>query len=314
VSNDPSAASAASAASISARLANVGRATGREFQLILSDWAIERFLYRLGQSEHRSDFVLKGAMLLRIWTGDKGRATWDLDLLGRRRGSVAELEEVARQICAVVANDGIFFDPSSVRGEIIRAAQEEAGVRIRFEAHLARARIPMQVDVGFGDAVTPAESSITYPTVLGQPAPTVRAYPREAVIAEKVEAMVTLGVKNSRMKDFYDVRALAWTHAFEGEPLVEAIRATFGRRGTGLPRGVPVALTREFAEEPGRGGQWRAFLRRGRLAGPEGVGELSEDLRTFLMPPLEAAAIGASFTSRWTVGGSWEASGSEARS
>lgn len=308
------AAGAASPASLRARLENVARATGRELQLVLSDWAIERLLYRLGASTHASGFVLKGAMLLRLWTGEKGRATWDLDLLGHHRGTVTELEEVVRHICSVVVDDGIVFDPGTIRGEVIRAAQEEAGVRIRLEARLDRARIPMQVDVGFGDAVTPAESSIRYPTVLDQPAPVVLAYPREAVIAEKAEAMVSLGQSNSRMKDFYDVRALAWTHSFGGEQLAGAIRATFDRRGTRIPTQVPVALTREFAEDPGRAPQWRAFLRRGRLQGPASVGELSGDLREFLMPPLEAAAGGQAFRSSWAAGGPWVAAIAESTS
>lgn len=305
-------AGSARAVSIKARLENVARATGRELQLTMSDWAIERLLYRLGVSRHASDFVLKGATLLRVWTGEKGRATWDLDLLGHRRGGVEEMESVVREIGAIDADDGIVFDAGTVRGEIIRSAQEEAGVRIRLDARLARARIPMQVDVGFGDTVTPAETSIRYPTVLGQAAPTVLAYPQEALIAEKVEAMVSLGVTNSRMKDFHDVRALAWTHRFEGEMLVRAMRATFHRRGTTIPGTVPVALTREFAEDTSRAAQWRAFLRRGRLTGPANVGELSEDLRRFLMPPLEAAAAGLDFLSRWPPGGPWAPAGGEA--
>lgn len=298
-------ASKTSAASIRARLENVARARSAEFQLIASDWAIERFLYRLGISAHAGDFVLKGAMLFRLWTGDKGRATWDLDLMRHRRGGVAELENVVREICSIEAADGIAFDADSIRGEIIRAAQEEAGVRLRFTAHLAKMRIPLQVDVGFGDVVTPTEVSMRYPTLLSQDAPNVQTYPRETVVAEKVEAIVSLGVTNSRMKDFYDVRTLAWMFPFDGRILTQALSATFGQRGTPLPTTTPVVLTREFLEDPGRATQWRAFLQRGRLQGPESGGQLSDDLRQFLEPLLAATARRSGFDALWSPGGPW---------
>lgn len=294
------------AASIRARLENVGRARGVEFQLVLSDWAIERFLYRLGISKHAEGFTLKGAMLFRLWTGEKGRATWDLDLLGHRRAGIPAMEKVIREICAIGVDDGIVFDVATIRGEAIRGADEEGGVRIRLEARLANARIPVQIDIGFGDAVTPAEAEIQYPTLLPQQqAPRVLAYPREAVIAEKVEAMVSLGLTNSRMKDFFDVRTLAWMYPFDGPPLMAAIRATFGRRGTPLPVDEPVVLSREFLTDAGRAAQWRAFLRRGRLAAPADAGELAEDLRGFVGPVLLAASRGDRFERRWEPRGPW---------
>jgi len=204
------------AASVRARLRNLARQRHVEFQLVLSDFAIERFLYRLGVSEHANRFVLKGAMLFKLWPEGLHRATWDLDLHGRGSSAVADVVAVVRSLCAIDGGDGIVFDPASAAADAIRADQEYDGVRVRLEAHLAEARIPVQVDVGFGDAITPAPTRTSYPTLLDHPQPNVLAYPREAVVAEKLEAMASLGVTNSRMKDFYDVHVLASRFAFEG--------------------------------------------------------------------------------------------------
>jgi hypothetical protein len=293
-------------ASVRARLLNVGRERGLEFQLVLSDFAIERFLYRLATSPHASDYVLKGAMLFRTWSSDRHRATWDLDLLGRGPQQVDRLEEVVREICSMPGADGITFDAGSVRGELIRAGDEEAGVRVRFTAHLAEAKIPVQVDVGFGDAVIPEPQRASYPTLLGQPAPTLLAYPREAVVAEKFEAMVSIGVTNSRMKDFYDVHTLASTFHFDGITLATAIGATFAQRGTDLPGPDPLVLTDGFLNSPERQTQWRAFLKRARLPGPAGVTALSGSLRRFLGPVVEALISQRTFAATWLPRGPWE--------
>lgn len=295
-----------SAASIRARLENNARARGIEFQLVLSDWAIERFLYRLGISKHAGAFALKGAMLFRLWTAEKGRATWDLDLHGHHRDGIRATERVIREICALGVEDGIAFDVAAIRGEAIRGAQEEGGVRVRLEARLGNARIPVQIDIGFGDAITPPAVAIQYPTLLPQQqAPRVLAYPREAVIAEKVEAMISLGLTNSRMKDFFDVRTLASMYPFDGALLAAAIRATFERRGTPLPMDEPVVLSRQFLDDAGRAAQWRAFLKRGRLAAPTDAGEVADDLRAFVGPVLRAASRGDRFERHWEPGGPW---------
>lgn len=265
-------------ASIRARLTNVSRKEGVEFQRILSDFAIERFLYRLGISEHAERYILKGAMLFRVWSSDRHRATWDLDLLGRGANGIDDVVVVVREVCSIRVEDGIEFDLDSIEGEDIRAADEYAGVRVRFVAYLAGARIPMQVDVGFGDAVTPTPHREAYPVMLDFPAPHVLAYPRETVIAEKLDAMITLGVTNSRMKDFFDVHVLASSFDFDGAVLVDAIRKTFERRSTPIPDERPLALTQEFLGAPTRQTQWRAFLKRGRLEGPVETGELVEGL------------------------------------
>jgi len=293
------------AASVRARLSQLARRQGVEFQLVLAEFAIERFLYRLGASAHADRFVLKGATLFKLWSAERGRATWDLDLLGRGASTVAAVVGVVRELCAVPADDGITFDPNSASGEEIRAADEYEGVRVRLEARLAEARIPVQVDVGFGDAVVPPPRRETVPVLLDHSPPRVLVYPREAVVAEKLEAIVSLGVTNSRMKDFYDLQQLARRFAFEGSSLALAIRATFDRRRTPMPGEEPLALRADFMAAPERETQWRAFVRRGRLAAAPDATRLAQELREFLWPVLSAATRSEPFEHHWAAGGPW---------
>jgi len=293
------------AASVRARLLQLARRQGVEFQLVLAEFAIERLLYRLGVSAHAERFVLKGATLFRLWSAERGRATWDLDLLGRGTNTVPAVVGAVRELCAVDADDGLVFDADSISGEEIRAADEYEGVRVRLEARLAGARIPVQVDVGFGDAVVPAPRLETYPTLLDHAPPRVLVYPREAVVAEKLEAVLALGVTNSRMKDFYDLQQLAKRFAFDGLSLALAIRATFDRRRTPLPGDEPLVLTPGFLGAPERQTQWSAFLRRGRLDAAPDSTRLAEELRAFLWPVLAAAARSERFDQHWAAGGPW---------
>ena len=293
------------AASLRARLLEASRRRGVEFQLILAEFAIERLLYRLGISRFADRFVLKGAMLFKIWSDVRGRATWDLDLLGRGASEVGAVAAVVHEICSIAVDDGIAFDLGALAAEPIRAADEYAGVRVRLQAGLAEARIPLQIDVGFGDAVVPAPVLSTYPTILDQPAPRILAYPREAVVAEKLEAMLSLGVTNSRIKDFHDVHVLAGTFGFDGPLLVSAIRATFERRKMPWPEGVPLVLTQAFLASPEQQVHWRAFLRRGRLDASPDAAVIAGRLQQFLMPPLIAAAQGTDFDATWPGGGPW---------
>ncbi|MGH7151937.1 MAG: nucleotidyl transferase AbiEii/AbiGii toxin family protein [Planctomycetota bacterium] len=293
------------AVSVRARLRALARESGVEFQRILSEFAIERLLYRLGVSPHVGRFVLKGATLFKLWSKDRQRATWDLDLLGRGASGVADVVAVVRDLCGVEAADGIAFDAGTIAGEEIRIPDEYAGVRARLEARLAEARIPVQVDVGFGDAIVPAPTREDFPTLLDHAAPRILVYPREAVVAEKLEAMVSLGVTNSRMKDFYDVHRLAASFPFDGARLAASVRSTFDRRGTAFPAEGPLVLAPGFLTAPERQTQWRAFLRRGRLEGPPDPGVLTEDLRRFLLPAMDAAARGRALDSDWPPGGPW---------
>ncbi len=294
------------AASVRARLRELARRRGLEFQLVLSEFAVERLLYRLGVSRYAERFVLKGATLLKLWYEEPRRATWDLDLLGRGASEVHQVVAVVRDLCEARFEDGIEFDGDSVAGEEIRAGDGYAGVRVRLEARLDEARIPLRVDVGFGDAVVPAPRRAEYPTLLDHAAPRILVYPREAVVAEKLEAMISLGITNSRMKDFYDVHRLGECSAFEGPSLVRAVRSTFERRGTPLPEGEPLVLGPGFLTAPERRTQWRAFLWRGRLEAPGDAGDLAAGLRRFLLPVLAAAARGDPFAARWPPGGPWK--------
>lgn len=294
------------AASVRARLLAIARRRGVEFQLVLSEFAIERLLYRLGISPHADRFVLKGAMLFKLWSDGRHRATWDLDLLGRGASTVADVVAVIRDLCSIGVDDGIAFDADSIAAEEIRAGDEYAGVRVRLAAGLAGARIPVQVDVGFGHAIVPPPIRESYPTLLDHAPPRILVYPREAVVAEKLEAMVTLGVTNSRMKDFYDVHLLASAFSFDGSSLAQAIRATFERRRAPLSAAEPLVLTREFLGAPERQQQWRAFLRRGRLEAPPDAAQLAEALQQFLGPVLAAIARGETFSASWPSGGPWQ--------
>ena len=275
---------------------------------MLNRYGLERWLYRLSRSPHRDRFVLKGAMLFTLWSKEPHRKTRDLDLLGFGAKSIPEWEQVFRQVCLMeVEPDGLEMLADSVRGEIIRVEEEYAGTRIKLIAMLGKARIPLQIDVGFGDAVTPAPQEISFPTMLDFPAPSLRAYRPETVIAEKFHAMVDLGLRNTRMKDFYDVWKLSQQFEFDGETMVEAIRATFSRRQTALPAGVPLALSDKFASDPLKMSQWAAFLRKSALKDQETrLVEVVNLLEGFLLPALEAAQTGERFACRWVSGGSWE--------
>jgi len=293
------------AASVRARLLNLSRERQVEFQRVLSEFAIERLLYRLGTSPHADHYVLKGATLFKLWSDGGYRATWDLDLLGRGIRGTEQTLATIREVCSMPENDGITFDLESMTVEDIRAEEAYTGVRIRFEAHLDQARIPIQIDIGFGDAVTPPAVRERYPTLLDHEPPRIFAYPRETVVAEKLEAMIALGVTNSRMRDFYDVHILASLFAFDGQMLARAVRATFDRRGTPFSDAEPIVLTREFLGAPERQTLWRTFLQRGRLEGPTDAADLADALRVFLGPVYASAAIGGTLDARWPAGGPW---------
>jgi hypothetical protein len=230
-----------------------------------------------------------------------------MDLLGYGPPDVATLVNVFTALCAVNApDDGLEFLAATVRGEEIREGDIYHGVRIRLTTRLAGAIIPLQVDIGFGDVVTPPAEELTFPTLLDFPAPRVLAYPKPAVIAEKFEAMVTLGMANSRMKDFYDLWLLARSSAFDGETLCQALRATFGRRQIPLPTAIPLALTPTFAEDTVKQTQWTAFLRKSHLeADGAALASVVAFLRMFLLPPVYAAAQGGPYRASWPLGGPW---------
>jgi predicted nucleotidyltransferase component of viral defense system len=272
-------------ASVRQRLLNLAHARGQPMELLLTRYALERLLHRLSLSPHRERFVLKGAMLLVTWFDEPHRATRDVDLLGFGDPAHDALLATFREVMATEAEDGVTFDLGALRIEPIREELEYGGSRLRTTAALAGARIPITVDIGFGDAIEPGVEDIDLPVLLDMPSPHLRAYPPETVIAEKLHAMVVLGMANSRMKDYYDVWMLTGAFELEAERLRRAIVATFARRSTPLPAGVPDGLSDAFAAEPGKQRQWDAFARN--LSGPvPRFGLVIGELRQRLMPVL----------------------------
>lgn len=294
--------------SVKARLLQRAREDGEDFNSLLVRYVLERLLHRLGASEHAGEFVLKGALLFVAWSARPHRATKDLDLLGSGSPEPGRLAGIFREICQIsTVDDGVTFLAETIVAEPIREDAVYDGIRLRFTAQLGTAEIPVQVDVGFGDATTPEPQPMVLPVLLDFPPPRLRAYARESTIAEKLHAMVELGLGNSRMKDFYDLWFLSTEYSFDGTVLVEAVRATFERRRTPLPRAMPVGLADEFATDDVKLAQWAAFLRRARLrkeAPP--LGQLVVALRAFLMPVVGAAFEPSAHGMKWRPGGPWE--------
>jgi hypothetical protein len=295
-------------ASVRERLLNHARESQQEFGVVLRRYFMERFLYRLGESASVNRFVLKGAMLLQLWADQPYRATGDLDLL--RRGDADDEALIAdlRELLAlpVEPDDGVVFDVASLTIEPIRRENAYGGRRVHFVASLARARERLQVDLGIGDAIWPRPRKLEYPTLLDSAPPSILTYPRETVIAEKLQAMVVLGPRNSRIRDFYDVHYLASTFSFEGEVISEAVRRTFARRRTPVPSTLPVGLTTEYWDESGREAQIRAFGRRAKLdTDVLQAKSMLPRLESFLWPLLQHLAADEKFVAHWPIGGPW---------
>jgi Nucleotidyl transferase AbiEii toxin, Type IV TA system len=254
------------AASIRARLKQHADATKQEFNLTLTHYGLERLLYRLSISDHAPNFLLKGALLFSLWFDQPHRPTRDADLLGFGSDDIASVVASFREICQISVEDGIAFDPNSVKGALIRKETGYGGVRIDLLGHLENARIPLQVDIGFGDAVTPAPEAISYPVLLDDlPAPQLRAYPKYTVVAEKFHAICLLGMTNTRMKDYFDLSVLLDEGTLDAGQLRRAVEATFTRRKTPMPASVPTGLSNAFALDPVKQTQWNAFLKKNRL-------------------------------------------------
>jgi len=274
---------AAQAASIRARLLNLSREKKIDFNRILTSYGLDRLLYRLSVSEYRDEFVLKGAMLFSYWSGDAYRATRDVDFLKSGDASITYLSQVFKRLCEQGRDieDGLIFDVSSVHAEEIREENTYGGIRVIMKAALARARIAIQADVGIGDIITPHAEVIEFPVLLDMPSPVMQAYPVETVIAEKFEAMVHLGMANSRMKDFYDIWAIFKYMNPDKQVLAAAIANTFERRGTMIPTDAPLALTEEFSANQSKQKQWMAFVRRAAVvsSAKKTLQETVEDIR-----------------------------------
>ena len=296
--------------SIKARLLNEARGGGTEFELFLVRYACERFLYRLGESAVRNRCILKGATLLALWMKEPYRATRDIDLLAFGESDEETIRTMITTVCSVPCEeDGITFDLATLRVSPIRDNQRYQGQRANLRARLGTARIAVQVDFGFGNAVTPVVDEERLPTLIGGvPAPVVRTYPRVATISEKFETMVQLGTRNSRMKDFYDVWALSETFAFDGADLREAVERCFERRGTGWNQAVPDALTPAFYSEAGLQGRWQSYGQDGQLLSPppSAFDDIGDRIQSFLGPVRDSILSGEPFAMYWPVGGPWQ--------
>jgi hypothetical protein len=294
-------------ASIRQRLLNIARDTGRPFGELLQYYTMERFLYRLSVSPVGRKFVLKGALMLVAWKAPVSRPTMDIDLLGRMGNHIEDVESAVRTACVhkVKPDDGLSFDEKSVVGRRIAEDAEYEGVRVRLRGNLGNARIALQIDVGFGDVVSPRPVSVEYPTILDMPRPRLLGYTRESTIAEKYHAMVKLGILNSRMRDFFDIWLLSKQFEYDGENLSIAIRKTFARRGTEVPSN-PTALGDSFSRDKAKASQWKSFLMKNRLStAPEDMGDVIRDLSAFLGPVSKAIAARDMFQGTWHPPGPW---------
>lgn len=286
-------------ASILARLLTLAKQRGDDYNLLLNRFGIERLLARVSASPHADRFLLKGALLFALWYDTPHRPTRDADLLGFGPVDEATLIATFRQVAAMDLGDGIVFDSESVKANPIREDNTYGGTRITLVARIGSARCALQIDVGFGDAVTPGPQTAAYPTLLPDfPAPTLRVYPVYTVIAEKYQAMVMLGQANTRMKDFFDLAVIARRTELDGATLAAAIAATFARRKTALPTERPLGLTTQFSEDAAKLRQWQAFLSRNRIAATS-LGDTVALIDDLLWPPTVVATSKSDATATW---------------
>jgi predicted nucleotidyltransferase component of viral defense system len=293
-------------ASIRTKLLNHAKTLGLDYNRVLERYALERYLYRLSQSDYANRFVLKGALLMLVWLGETIRPTRDADLLGFGDLDKQSLTAIFKTVCTIpVEPDAMEFHPDTVSVDDIRLNDPYGGRRITLKSHLGNARIDVQVDVGIGDVITPEPTWLDYPSLLGLPSARLRAYRPETSIAEKLHAMVVLGMANSRMKDFFDIAALAEHESFDGRQLAMAIRSTFERRSTAIPV-MPVALTPEFATDPVKQQQWNVFLETSGLKEKAVLGNRIEVIKQFVGPLLGALTEQDDFDGSWSNGGPWQ--------
>lgn len=297
--------------SIQARLLNYSRERQVNHSHTLVRYGAERLMYRLSRSPHADRFILKGAVLFILWLEDAHRPTRDLDLLGLGDFSAENLRGIFEEVCAApVEDDGAEFLSDGIKIEEIREAENYQGLRVKIPGRLGNIQLNVSLDVGFGDAVVPNPQKVAYPVLLELPHPEMSAYPMEAVVAEKVDAIILLGLQNSRMKDYYDLWTLARRFSFDAAPLAEALDATLKRRGRKLPSQMLSGLTEEFADNPTKRTQWKAFLRR-TIPGQMDLdlGEIVLVLREFMAPVLESILFGKKPRLHWTPGGGWAENG-----
>ncbi len=301
-------ASAIRARCCSKKLRMIAKAHGEDVALVLVRYLNERFLYRLSVSPYKSLFVLRGATLFTVWNAEPHRATRDIDLLATGDSSPDALRRIVEAVCAQpVEEDGILFLPDTLHIEERAEGRIYQGLHLEMTALLATARLRLEIDIAFGEAVVPAALEVELPSLLDKPTPRLRAYQKETAIAEKCQALVTLGMTNTRMKDFYDLWYLSRAFVFDGALLADALQATFTHRKTAYPaNGLPLALSEAFVRNTQKQQQWRAFL--GKAVLRRGVAELEpviEQIRSFLQPPLNALADESAFALHWSPEDNW---------
>ena len=298
------------AKSIKDKLLTHAQMRGEIFSFVLQRYGSHRLLYRLSQSDYKEQFILKGATLFSVWKNDEiHRATKDLDLLSFGNNEVEELKEIFQNICCQECpQDGLTFFPETIKAQKIKKGQIYEGVKVTLQAKLESAKIQVQVDIGFGDAVTPDALKVELSTFsfLKLPLPCLRTYHRETVIAEKFQAMIFLGIRNSRLKDFYDIWYLSKNFEFQGDLLCKAIKATFERRETPLLITIPFAFTEDFTKHPDKQKQWTGFLNNTKLElRTLMLSEVIAEIESFLMPAYRAVAEQREFNKRWCPEKKW---------
>ena len=295
------------AASVRTRLKNLALANRASFERVLRRYALERLLFRSSVSRHKERFILKGAMLYAAWLEDPFRTTGDLDLLALGKRETERIVAIFREICAhAVEDDGLTFDAERIAAQPIRDDRANGGLRLRTAARLAAAVIPVQIDIGFGDVVTPSPVELEYPVLLDQPVPTLNAYPQGTVAAEKFKAIIVLDLANSRMKDFYNLLAMSLLFAFEGATLAATIRTTYARHLTAVPWEHSPSLTEAFSGDPRNVEQWRSFLVREPLMIDEpDLPTMVRDVGDFIMPTAHAAIGDLRMPGLWSTDGGW---------
>lgn len=295
------------AASVRQRLLNYARSGDQDFNFVLRTYAMERLLFRLSRSPYIDNFVLKGALLFKIWSGDFYRQTRDMDVLVFQPQTVDSLSAIFKDISQIsFPDDALTYLSDTVNVNEIREEQPYGGFRVKLTAMLGAAKIHLQVDCGFGDVITPDPVATDFPTLLDFPAPNLRTYPKETVVAEKFEAIVRLGLANSRMKDFYDLWALACNFPFAGPTVAAAVQNTFKRRRTTIPKGTPPAFNVAFIQNPMKQIQWKAFVQKNRFVKVErDFGKTIELVKSFLLPVIDSIAKSELFEMTWSAGGPW---------
>lgn len=295
-------------ASIRAQLQNKAKEANRTFAEILQYYGMERFLYRISQSKYADKLILKGALMFTVWHVPERRTTLDIDFLALYDNKIAGIEKMIRAVCKTnVVQDGLAFNPANVKGQQIKEDADYEGVRVKFLGLLGRSRIPMQIDIGFGDSIYPKAKEIEYPVILDLPKPRIKGYPPESVISEKFEAMVKLGLLNSRMKDFYDIWLIMRQFKFSGPKLAEALKRTFKHRKTPLPEKSPLFAEEIYDENSDRQTLWKAFLAKGEIKhAPKKLSIVAYNIEGFLIQPIQMIVKREKLNKAWETTGKWK--------